>query len=144
MITQRPPQRIPPLGLGYQYSVHRFQHAQAGWEQGPGCHDQLRGSGDGEIRMGIESGHSFPRGRRHLSAEFRRLTWYNQLGPAYNLKTQSLPKRYEDPRCRDSVSRFSLRQQNALPPKYLGIWITLSWKQSRPRRLRKNFLPLAS
>lgn len=25
----------PPLRLGYQYSVHRFQHAQAGWEQGP-------------------------------------------------------------------------------------------------------------
>lgn len=120
----------PPLRLGYQYSVHRFQHAQAGWEQGPSAMISAPGGagvGDGGWGMGIESGHSFPRGRRHLSAEFRRLTWYNQLGQPTTSRLRAFPRGMRTPDVRDSVFRFSLRQQNALPPKYpFGIWITLS------------------
>ena len=147
----------PPLRLRYQYSLRcrwligpcligiwvlldnveegGLQQAEAGREQGPSA---PRGGGWALSLV------TFPRGRRHLSAEFRRLTWYNQLGQPTTSRLRAFPRGRRTPDVRDSVSRFSRRQQNVLPPKYpFGIWITLSWNQSRPRRLRKTFVPLS-
>lgn len=69
-----------------------LQQAEAGREQSPSA---PRGGG-WALRLV-----TFPRRRRHLSAEFRRLTWYNQLGQPTTSRLRAFPRGRRTPDVRD-------------------------------------------
>lgn len=106
-----------------------LQQAEAGWEQGPSA--RVPGVGCGHWVWSL------------LSA------WEEasqcRIQKAYVVQPTGLTNNLdEDSRCKRLSFQILTEAAKCATPKYsFGIWITLSWNQSRPKRLRKTFVPLS-